>query len=308
MFNDFQQVNQLMAFEIPYETALHQFIGQAAMEPECRVRLAPTPSGFLHTGNVLNFIFNALAARLHPSGHVLLRIDDLDADRKRPEYISNIFGTLEWLGIGWDEGPCGPDDFEKNWSQKHFLPEMETALANLVKNNAVFACRKSRKDLSEFNGQYPESFRNQGLSLCDEEVIWRASTPPGFPLPCFVVRKRDLLPAYQAASVCMDVRYQITHIIRGKDLQDSTNAQQWLAPLAGLGDFNSIKIYHHELVTDSPGHKLSKSAGAAAALSDKDLGVKSAIFFQMAAKWLGLPEKNLQNLSDLVALFKDNQK
>lgn len=297
-----------MTFEIQYEAALHTFIAQAAKAPACRVRLAPTPSGWLHAGNVLNFIFNSLAARLHPSGHILLRIDDLDADRTRPEYVNDIFKTLEWLGINWDEGPYGPEDFEKNWSQRHFLPEMEPFLANLAKNNAVFACRKSRKDLQEFEGAYPDAFRNQGLSLTDADVAWRADTPDGFPLPCFVVRKRDLVPAYQVASVCMDVRFQITHIIRGLDLQNSTAAQQWLAALAGLDAFHSVKICHHQLVTDGPGHKLSKSAGAAAARSGRDSNENPAVFFQVAAKWLGLPEKNIQNLPDLVALFKDNPK
>lgn len=297
-----------MAFEIPYESALHSFIAQAAKEPVCRVRLAPTPSGFLHAGNVLNFIFNALAARLHPTGQIFLRIDDLDADRKRPEYINDIFETLEWLGLTWDLGPSGPDDFEKNWSQSHFLPEMESALANLANNNAVFACRKSRKDLQEFGGAYPDVFRKQYLLLSDPDVTWRANTPDGFPLPCFVVRKRDLLPAYQVASVCMDVRFQITHIIRGLDLQGSTAAQQWLAPPAGLDAFTAVKIYHHQLITDGTGHKLSKSAGVAAARPGKDVKENPAVFFQVAAKWLGLPEKNIQNLSDLVALFRDNLK
>lgn len=297
-----------MTFEIQNEAALRTFIAQAAEETVCRVRLAPTPSGFLHTGNVLNFIFNALSARLHPSGHILLRIDDLDADRKRPEYVNDIFETLDWLGITWDQGPSGPDDFEKNWSQRYFLSEMETALANLAKNNAVFACRKSRKDLQEFEGEYPDAFRNQGLSLTDPDVTWRADTPAGFPLPCFVIRKKDVVPAYQVASVCMDVRFHITHIIRGLDLQNSTAAQQWLAPLAGLDAFHSVKIYHHQLVTDGPGHKLSKSAGAAAVRTGKDSKENPAVFFQMAAKWLGLPEKNIQNLPDLVALFKDNLK
>ena len=297
-----------MTFEIQYEAALHKFITQAVTETACRVRLAPTPSGFLHTGNVLNFIFNALAARLHPAGHILLRIDDLDADRKRPEYINDIFETLEWLGISWDEGPSGPEDFENNWSQRHFLPEMEVALSVLAKNKAVFACRKSRKDLQEFDGAYPDAFRNQALALTDPNVTWRADTPAGFPLSCFVVRKRDLVPAYQVASVCMDVRFRITHIIRGLDLQNSTSAQRWLASRAGLDAFDSIKIYHHQLVTDGPGHKLSKSAGAAAVRTGKDSKENPAVFFQMAAKWLGLPEKNIQNLPDLVALFKDNPK
>ena len=74
--------------------------------PNCRLRYAPTPSGFLHIGNALNFRLNWLVARQN-GGKILLRIDDLDAERKRPEYIADIFESLEWLGLDWDEGP-GP--------------------------------------------------------------------------------------------------------------------------------------------------------------------------------------------------------
>lgn len=287
----------------PTATLTH-FIQQAASAPACRVRIAPTPSGFLHAGNALNFIFNALCARVHPQGHILLRIDDLDDDRKRPEFVADIFDTLRWLGISWDQGPTDPDDFEQRWSQKYFLADMLPGLEALAAEKQVFACMKSRKACAPFGDIYPDAFRLQGLPLDTPNAAWRADTPPGFPLPCFIVRRRDGMPSYQMASVALDIKFGITHIIRGDDLRTSSAAQYWLAEKAGWQPFKNVRIFHHSLIKDATGQKLSKSAGAT---SLREMYLRKdppALFFQHAAKWLGLPEKNIQNLFDLVALFK----
>ena len=81
-----------------------------------KTRLAPTPSGFLHIGNGAAFVATWALARAF-EGKILLRIDDLDAERMRPEYIEDIFKTLDWLGLDWDEGPFSVGDFFKNWSE-----------------------------------------------------------------------------------------------------------------------------------------------------------------------------------------------
>ncbi len=287
-------------------SGLAEFIRQAATDPVCRVRIAPTPSGYLHAGNAINFILNFLCAAVHPAGHILLRIDDLDDDRKRPEYVADIFDTLDWLGIHWHSGPADAGDFENNWSQKYFINDISPALTRLAQQQSVFACRKSRKDLAPFGGDYPDIFRTQGLSLTDPEVAWRAQTPPEFPLPCFVVRRRDGIPAYQLASVCWDEKWGITHIIRGEDLLPSSAAQYWLAEQAGCQHYKSVKTYHHPLITDGEGNKLSKSAGAASLRTLYMQNEKPAIIFQKTAKWLGIPAKNIQKLSDLVALFNEH--
>ena len=73
-------------------------------------RIAPTPSGFLHLGNAFNFLLTSKFVRAR-KGTLILRIDDADSTRSRPEYIEDIFRSLEWLGIEWDRGPSGPDDF-----------------------------------------------------------------------------------------------------------------------------------------------------------------------------------------------------
>lgn len=233
-----------------------------SVSPKSRLRLAPTPSGYLHPGNAINFLLNQKAARSQPGARLLLRIDDLDADRKRPEYVQDVFDSLAWLGIDWDDGPRSVEDFEQNWSQHLRLGLYENLLQQLEKQGLVFACQKSRKDLAPFGGAYPPEFREQNLPLDAPDVSWRVATPPGFPMPDFVVRRRDGLPAYQVASLADDVYFGITHIVRGEDLRASTAAQIFLAEKLRLSDFLKIQFWHHPLLTDARGEKLSKSAGA----------------------------------------------
>lgn len=75
-------------------------------------RLAPTPSGFLHKGNAFNFLLNWLLTR-SANGKVLLRIDDLSTKVVLDEHLEDVFQSIEWLGLDWDMGPNGIDDFKK---------------------------------------------------------------------------------------------------------------------------------------------------------------------------------------------------
>lgn len=272
--------------------------------PGSRFRLAPTPSGFLHAGNAVNFTLNWLAARLHPGARVLLRIDDLDADRKRPEYVQDIFDTLNWLGLDWDEGPRGPDDFEKNWSQHLRLPLYFGALDELRETGCLFACGKSRRDLEPFQGKYPPQFRNQGLSPDDPNVAWRIRTPEGFPLPDFIVRRRDGIPAYQLASVVDDLHFGISHVIRGADLQESTAAQLFLAECLNRRNFARVQFLHHPLLRDDTGMKLSKSAGASTLQQWRAEGRPAEQVFKQAAAWLGVDANKVVTVQDLLRGFE----
>jgi glutamyl/glutaminyl-tRNA synthetase len=238
-------------------------------------RLAPTPSGFLHAGNALNFGLNYTAARHCEDGRVLLRIDDLDNERTRPEYLQDIFDSLTWLGIHWDLGPRNPLDFEQHWSQMLRLDLYMDLLTRLRQKGLLFACQKSRKELMPFNGRYPAEFRHQGLDLDAPDVAWRIKTPENAPLPDFIVRRRDGIPAYQVASVADDLHFGVTHVIRGADLKASTWAQQFLAECAGLStEFSRIQFLHHPLLLDNHGEKLSKSAGAASLKHAREMGAE----------------------------------
>ncbi len=267
---------------------------------ESRLRLAPTPSGYLHAGNVFNFLLNFVAAKSRGAG-LLLRIDDLDTDRKRTAYVQDVFVTLEWLGIHWDDGPRSTDDFETHWAQHLRLPLYTDALQILRSKNLIFACGKSRRDLAAFDGLYPEHFREQGLDLDASDVAWRIKTPPGFPLADFVVRRRDGLPAYQIASVCDDLHFGITHAVRGADLEASTTAQKYLAACMGVTAFATIKFFHHPLLLDEKGGKLSKSAGSEAVNTLREGRKGPEKILGDAARWLGLPtERTYFKAADLV--------
>lgn len=285
----------------PFGQQLHDFIQTAG--PGCRLRLAPTPSGFLHAGNALNFIFNWITARYN-HGTLLLRIDDLDADRKRPEYVQDVFDSLQWLGIDWDTGPKSAPDFEQNWSQHLRLPSYFTQLEKLRSTGLLFACRKSRSDLAPFQGIYPVEFRDQGLSLDDPDVAWRIQTPPGFSMPDFVVRRRDGIPAYQVASLTDDVHFGITHVVRGMDLETSTEAQKFLAACLREDNFLKIKFLHHPLVLDASGEKLSKSAGASSLQAMRSAGADPAFVFRQSAQLSGIPVGQAKTLQNLLNFFQ----
>ncbi len=286
--------------------AQHFFAFARSAGPNCRLRFAPTPSGFLHIGNALNFTLNWLVARLN-GGKILLRIDDLDAERKRPEYVADIFESLQWLGLDWDFPRSDTfsksvtskiKDFEKNWSQHRRLPLYFKALEKLRDTGLLFACRKSRRDLAPFGGDYPLEFRNQNLSLDDAEVAWRIKTPPDFPLPDFIVRRRDGIPAYQLASLVDDLHFGITHVVRGEDLEASTQAQIYLAECLGETNFLKIKFLHHPLITDEQGEKLSKSAGAASLTAMREKGESAKIVFRRVGEMLGFSKAD--SASDLL--------
>lgn len=278
---------------MPFSDAFLEFVRSAGSLS--RLRFAPTPSGYLHRGNALNFILNWLVARLR-GGRILLRIDDLDAERKRPEYVADVFDSLHWLGLDWDEGPGSSssgaglvDEFGENWSQHRRLALYNNVLEQLRETGLLFACRKSRRDLEPFAGSYPPEFRDQGLSLDEPDVAWRVATPPDFPMPDFVVRRRDGIPAYQVASLADDLHFGVTHVIRGEDLSASTAAQRFLAEQIGTQDFLDIRFLHHPLLTDAQGQKLSKSAGADSLKTLREGGGAPALVFNVLQAWPGFP-------------------
>ena len=241
-------------------------------------RIAPTPSGFLHIGNACNALLTWQLAQQH-RGQILLRIDDLDAERKKTSYLCDIFETLDWLGIEWELGPMGPDDFEQNWSQAHRAHLYENMLLRLAGSGFVYACALSRSQLQDAT---PESRRDQKRSLdASSGISWRVETTPKLivfsdtnnrhytinlneTMPDFVVRRRDGIAAYQVASLADDIHFGVTHIVRGQDLLPSTAAQLFLAELLGVSSLRSTAWLHHPLITDEAGQKLSKSAGSMA--------------------------------------------
>jgi glutamyl/glutaminyl-tRNA synthetase len=259
-----------------------------------RTRLAPTPSGYLHLGNVLSFAITAALAK-KAGAKILLRIDDLDRERANKLYIQDFFDTLNFLEIPWNEGPRDIQDYETNWSQLHRMPLYEKALQQLKEGKAVFACECSRTQIHDCN------CRDKALSLDAVNTCWRLITNNQavsiktlneqtiqINLPDtmhnFVVRKKDSYPAYQLASLIDDLHFDVDLIVRGEDLWPSTIAQHYLAKVLDQPDFEKITFHHHPLIMESPEKKLSKSAGATSIRYLREQGKKPAdVYLEIAA-------------------------
>jgi glutamyl/glutaminyl-tRNA synthetase len=280
-----------------------------------KTRLAPTPSGFLHVGNVLSFVITATLARKH-SAKILLRIDDLDRARLTPEYLDNIFDTLKFLEISWDEGPINSVDFEERFSQLHRMRLYNEALDELRSKNAVFACTCSRKQLAEPGAC---TCIGKNIPLDTLEASWRLRTDDSIinvktyggetvstTLPAetqnFVVRKKDGFPAYQLTSLIDDLFYGVDLIVRGQDLWHSTLAQLALAKTMNKNAFGEVAFYHHRLLLESSGQKLSKSAGSTSVRFMRMNGKSAGDVFEQISGLVdaNIPAKNWQQLGELL--------
>lgn len=290
--------------------------------PQLRTRLAPTPSGYLHLGNAISFVVTWALARAH-NGWVLLRIDDLDASRRRPEYLEDIFATLEWLGLDYDEGPSGPDDFLQNYSQQLRLTDYQEAVDKLKEQGNLYACTCTRKQIQDVstNGLYPGTCRQLNRDFNAPKTAWRVLVPPATEV-CFtewkegkyclnlnqemgdfVIRQKNRAPAYQIASLVDDRKWEINYIVRGEDLRASTAAQMFLAQELGYADFQTAIFRHHGLITGTNGRKLSKSEGAAAMKNWREEKRSPLEVYKMAANWLGIAGE-VTSIADLVELLQ----
>jgi glutamyl-tRNA synthetase len=142
-----------------------------------KTRIAPTPSGYLHLGNVLSFALTAALAGRTGAG-ILLRIDDLDRGRVSKDYVEDIFDTLSFLGISWDEGPRDFNEYERDYTQLRRMELYEEALRQLREEGKLFACTCSRTQVlrDSSDGGYAGRCRDKGISLDMEGCNWRIRT------------------------------------------------------------------------------------------------------------------------------------
>lgn len=245
-----------------------------------RSRLAPTPSGYLHAGNALNFMLCAALLK-EKKGCLLLRIDDLDLARTNDAYLLDIFETLHWLQIEWQEGPVNAEEHRLYYSQLGRLPRYEQLIQQLAESGMVYACRCSRSQVQARspNGLYPGTCRHLGIPLDEPDTALRLHVPPHIRVTFydqlkgalhidlsnttgdFIIRRRDKIPAYHIASLADDRDFNINCIVRGEDLLESTAAQLFIARLCNIDSFMNCFFFHHPLLLNTDGLKLSKSAG-----------------------------------------------
>ncbi len=255
-------------------------------------RIAPTPSGYLHVGNGINFVLTYLLT-CKKNGHLHLRIDDYDTPRVKNEYIENIFYSLDYLGIEWDSGAQNVSDYHKNY--KFFKDRYKKELKRL--KDFIYPCECSRKQIQQTSkdGKYNLTCKNKNLTYnpilhalrcelkSEDIIIWR---------------KGDL-PSYNFASLIDDEKLQTSLIVRGKDLLFCSSTQLQLARKLKATNFLHVEFIHHKLVTDKDGNKLSKSTLAPSLLNES----ARKFIYKEVADVLKLPKYADENISSLKDAF-----
>jgi len=250
---------------------------------QIRGRFAPSPSGEMHLGNAWTALLAWLQVR-SLGGRMVLRVEDLDPERSRPEHTDLIIRDLHWLGLDWDEGPDigGP---YRPYTQDERRGLYQQYLDSLIERGLVYPCYCTRAEVqaaasAPHGGENPYPGTCRTLSLKEQETRLGQGRKPALRLavPCeavafddglhghmeenlakvcgdFTVRRSDGVHAYQLAVVIDDATMGISHVLRGDDLLASTARQLLLYRLFG---FTPPRFTHVPLLCSPDGHRLSK--------------------------------------------------
>lgn len=271
-------------------------------------RFAPSPTGYLHVGHAFSALTAFRAAR-DAGGRFLLRIEDIDRGRCRPDFEAAVFEDLEWLGVRWEK--------PVRRQSEHFA-DYARALAALRARGLVYRCFKTRKEVLDDIARAPHlapagpegpPFVGGPLSSAEEEeriargepFAWRLSMARAkdalggdFARLAFreellggarevsaapdmfgdaVLARKDAGASYHLASVHDDALQGVACVVRGEDLFASTHLHRLLQALLGL----PVPVYrHHPLITDDSGRKFSKRDQAATLRDLRARGVSPA--------------------------------
>jgi len=222
-----------------------------------RTRFAPTPSGYLHQGNLANALLNSWLAE-QSQGEMVLRIDADDEVRTRRKYTEYIFESLRFFGLNYVT--FNPDPQIRHAYLKSQLTRIPEEL--------LFACECSRSSLLD----HPCTCRKQGLIWQPGVNVLRLHLNENLTSDIdgstyklndefgdVILWRRDDVPAYHWANVIDDRDLHITHIIRGSDLHASSALHVHIAHLIGAKNLAAANYRHHSLILDTDGKKLSKS-------------------------------------------------
>ncbi|HEY8796352.1 MAG TPA: glutamate--tRNA ligase [Candidatus Dormibacteraeota bacterium] len=243
-----------------------------------RVRIAPSPTGFAHLGTASSALYNLIFARAN-GGTFVLRIDDTDIERNRPEYEQVIYEGLHWLGLDWDEGPdkggpVGP------YRQSERLDIYKEHAARLIAGGKAYRCYCTAEELDAERKQAQAEKRPYKYSRrClinppqgRDEFTVRFKVPGGEVkftdmirgemsfdsglIGDFIIVKSDTYPTYNYASPVDDATMKITHVIRGEEHLSNTPYQ--LMVIDALGYARPEAYAHMPLILASDGSKMSK--------------------------------------------------
>ncbi len=264
-----------------------------------RVRFAPSPTGYLHVGGARSALFNCLFAR-HHEGTFILRIEDTDRNRFVENALDEIYESLRWLGITWDEGPEKEGDYGP-YVQSERLNLYKEYAEKLIGSGNAYRCFCTSERLASIRAEQEKAKAKIGydrhcLALSNEEVaaklaagepsVIRFKMPEGRSisfsdlirgnieyqsdvLDDFVLLKTDGYPTYHLANVVDDHLMKISHVLRGDEWIASTPRHILLYEAFG---WEPPQIAHLPVILSSTGGKLSKRKGAASVMDYKRAG------------------------------------
>ena len=260
-------------------------------------RLAPSPTGSLHLGNVRTFLWAWLSARAQ-GGRVLLRIEDLDTPRVKPGTAEKMIDDLRWLGFDWD-GPV----VVQTARREHY----RTVFAKLT--GRIYPCRCTRGEIAASasapnEGDHELRYPGTCRTYAGPAAHWRLRVEPGLvsfhdrltgpqsidvsaDIGDFAVAKSPEQPAYQFAVVADDLDQGVTEVVRGDDLIPSTARQILLYRALGA---EPPAYGHVPLVVGPDGMRLAKRHGDARIATFRERGVTPERIIGVLASWSGLGE------------------
>jgi glutamyl-tRNA synthetase len=301
-----------------------------------RVRFAPSPTGYLHVGGARTALFNWLFAR-HEGGTLLLRIEDTDIERNRPELVEGILEGLKWLGIEWDEGPL---------FQSQRLEMYRAAAERLLASGAGFACyckpaayasgdaasggaedhdgegddedAKVKKNVAcpcrDFTDAARAARQREGIprairfraprtgTTTFDDAVFGPREVQNEEIEDFVLLRSNGLPTYQLSVVVDDIDMRITHVIRGADHLSNTPKQMLLYQALGA----SPPVFAHvPLILGPDRTRLSKRHGATSVGSYAEEGFLPEAFrnFLALLGWSPGGDSEFLRTSELVERF-----
>ncbi len=210
-------------------------------------RFAPSPTGLLHLGTYRTAIFAYLYARKH-KGKFILRIEDTDRERSKPEYEENIVESLKWLGLSYDEF----------YRQSENLPKEKFYLEKMIKEGSAYISKEAAKDGSGVIKELVR-FKNPNIDVTFTDLIKGDITVNTTDLNDFIIAKNLDEPLHHLAVVVDDFEEGVTHVMRGEDLTSNTPRQILIQRAIGA----PTPLYaHFPLVLGPDKLKLSKRRGA----------------------------------------------
>jgi glutamyl-tRNA synthetase len=263
-----------------------------------KVRFAPSPTGNLHIGGARTALFNWLYARATGASFVL-RIEDTDAKRSKPEYLEEILFSLKWLGFNWDELYRQSERFDiyREYAQK------------LLSDGSAYEAERP-PSVDEEDEDIPEAAEGKAIifKVTPQKLVVNDLSRGAIQFEAEVLKdqvliKSDGTPSYNFACVIDDALMGITHVIRGDDHISNTPKQLLLYHALG---FQVPEFAHLPLILSKEGGRLSKRKGATAISEYRDMGYlpEALVNFLLLMGWAPKGNREIIDINEAVKLFK----